>query len=187
MEGRGFVEFSELCEGLACLEEVVTGRRLLNLDCGVKRQCAALHGVLNRVGDDVGMLRRDMVIKHAQLMARIHAVLGSKVEGFCSQDSQWGRSPSDIFQGLTQLGRSRSSLLPSMSSHSIENGAGRASPSASGQSSPPRNSNSTRVSDAREQYGQQEECLAVLVSQGSCHMLSSQGSEGAGTRNRLKS
>merc|ERR1719221_819771 len=109
VEGRGTVSFAEFCEGLDCLKETVTGRRLLNVDCGVKRQCCLVQQVVSRTSDEVAMLRRDMVIRHAQLMGRIQAVLDPDPEKLCQSSP---RSPSNRSLGSGQNDSSTSPASP---------------------------------------------------------------------------
>lgn len=75
VEGLGTVSFAEFCEGLDCMKEKVTGRRLLNIDCGVKRQIFMLQQIVDGLGDELCLLRRDMLVNHAIVMDRIKAVL----------------------------------------------------------------------------------------------------------------
>lgn len=78
VEGRGTLDFYEFCEGLECLEEMVTGRSLLTVDCGVKRQCNLLQKGIELASDEVDALQRDLDHQHAELMSLLRRAMDPK-------------------------------------------------------------------------------------------------------------
>jgi len=75
VEGRGEIGFREFCEGLDCLQEPVTGHRLLKMDSGIKLQCSAMQKAIDSTASELHEFSSVLAHQHAELMSRIEEVL----------------------------------------------------------------------------------------------------------------
>merc|ERR1712032_370822 len=68
VDGKGYVRFPEFCEGLDCLEQPVTGQRLLKVDSGIKLQCSHLQKNIDSAAAEVHDLQVALKNQHAHAM-----------------------------------------------------------------------------------------------------------------------
>mmetsp|Transcript_49350 Transcript_49350/g.141906 ORF Transcript_49350/g.141906 Transcript_49350/m.141906 type:complete len:747 (+) Transcript_49350:1-2241(+) len=80
VDGTGYVDFREFCEGLDCLEEPVTGQRLLKVDSGVKLQCRTLQKDLDAISSELVELQKTLTDQHSDLMGHIAFACGGSQE-----------------------------------------------------------------------------------------------------------